>query len=244
MMRHGGIGALLVLLNDGHLEAWPSATHTLHMLCSSTPAAALLIMQAGTPAQPHTVPSGTSGHITVCSHSRGCQFDTPMSGAVPGFVYLLSGTGLPVPKDLYKVSTAGIAEQVECGAGGVIALMHACSGSPAELQIATLTVLRQLVVQPTGPDAFSVARAVPLLAMLQHSLVAEIRILATKILDRISASSSIAEEAIAEEQLVQVRSLARNSLSVHACMQAMSKAVPVWLQIWICSCGISQPACV
>ena len=122
--------------------------------------------------------------------------------------------------------------------------MHACSGSPAELQIATLTVLRQLVVQPTGPDAFSVARAVPLLAMLQHSLVAEIRILATKILDRISASSSIAEDAIAEEQLVQVRSLVRNSFSFHACMQAMSKAVPVWLQIWICSCGISQPVCV
>lgn len=133
MMKHGGIAALLVLLNDGHLEAWASATHTLHMLCSSTPAATLMIMQAG----------------------------------------------------------------------GVIALMHACGGSSSELQIATLTVLRQLVVQPTGPDAFLVARAVPLLAMLQHSLVAEIRILATKILDRISASSSVAEEAIADEQLVQ-----------------------------------------
>lgn len=95
MMRHGGIGALLVLLNDGHLEAWPSATHTLHMLCSSTPAAALLIMQAGTPApaQPHTVPTGTSGHITVCSHSRGCHCDTPMSGAVPACSYLILGTG-------------------------------------------------------------------------------------------------------------------------------------------------------
>ncbi len=95
-------------------------------------------------------------------------------------------------------------EQAVMSAGGVIALMHACGGSSAELQIATLTVLRQLVVQPTGPDAFLVARAVPLLAMLQHSLVAEIRILATKILDRISASSSVAEEAIADEQVVQV----------------------------------------
>ena len=47
MMKHGGIAALLVLLNDGHLEAWASATHTLHMLCSSTPAATLMIMQAG-----------------------------------------------------------------------------------------------------------------------------------------------------------------------------------------------------
>lgn len=95
-------------------------------------------------------------------------------------------------------------EQAVMNVGGVIALMHACGGSSAELQIATLTVLRQLVVQPTGPDAFLVARAVPLLAMLQHSLVAEIRILATKILDRISASSSVAEDAIADEQLVQV----------------------------------------
>ncbi len=107
-----------------------------------------------------------------------------------------------VYKILYK-STRD--EQAVMNAGGVIALMHACGGSSAELQIATLTVLRQLVVQPTGPDAFLVARAVPLLAMLQHSLVAEIRILATKILDRISASSSVAEEAIADEQLVQVR---------------------------------------
>lgn len=82
--------------------------------------------------------------------------------------------------------------------------MHACSGSPAELQIATLTVLRQLVVQPAGPEAFLVARAIPLLAMLQHSLVAEIRILATKVLERVSASSSSAEEATADEQLVQV----------------------------------------
>ena len=90
------------------------------------------------------------------------------------------------------------------GAGGVTALMHACSGSPAELQTATLTVLRQLVVQPAGPDAFLLARAIPLLAMLQHSLVAEIRILATKILERISASSSNAEDAIADEHLVQV----------------------------------------
>ncbi len=82
--------------------------------------------------------------------------------------------------------------------------MHACSGSPAELQIATLTVLRQLLIQPSGPNAFLVARAIPLLAMLQHSLVAEIRILATKILDRIAGSSLIAEDAIAEEQVVQV----------------------------------------
>jgi len=52
MMKHGGIAALLVLLNDGHLEAWASATHTLHMLCSSTPAATLMIMQAGTCAYP------------------------------------------------------------------------------------------------------------------------------------------------------------------------------------------------
>ena len=82
--------------------------------------------------------------------------------------------------------------------------MHACTGSPPELQIATLTVLRQLVVQPAGPEAFLVARAVPVLAMLQHSLVAEVRILATKILERVSASSSTAEDAIAEEQQVQV----------------------------------------
>ena len=106
------------------------------------------------------------------------------------------------------VTRPPVVEQAVMSAGGVIALMHACGGSSSELQIATLTVLRQLVVQPTGPDAFLVARAVPLLAMLQHSLVAEIRILATKILDRISASSSVAEEAIADEQLVQVRSAA------------------------------------
>lgn len=98
----------------------------------------------------------------------------------------------------------GTASHVASGAGGVTALMHACSGSPAELQIATLTVLRQLVVQPAGPEAFLVARAIPLLAMLQHSLVAEIRILATKILERVSASSGDAEEAIAQEQHVQV----------------------------------------
>ena len=47
MMKHGGIAALLELLNDGHLEAWASATHTLHMLCTSTPSATLMIMQAG-----------------------------------------------------------------------------------------------------------------------------------------------------------------------------------------------------
>ena len=94
-------------------------------------------------------------------------------------------------------------------AGGVTALMHACSGSPAELQIALLTVLRQLVVQPTGPEAFLVARALPVLAMLQHSLVAEVRILSTKILERIAASSSNAEDAIAQEQLVQVYSRLR-----------------------------------
>lgn len=89
-------------------------------------------------------------------------------------------------------------------AGGVTALMHACAGSPAELQIALLTVLRQLVVQPTGPEAFLVARALPVLAMLQHSLVAEVRILSTKILERVAASSSSADDAIAQEQLVQV----------------------------------------
>lgn len=49
IMEHGGITALLVLLNNGHLEAWSSATHTLHMLCSSTPAAAVIITQSGTP---------------------------------------------------------------------------------------------------------------------------------------------------------------------------------------------------
>ena len=47
MMQHGGISALVILLNDGHLEAWASATHTLHMLCSSTPSATHMIMQAG-----------------------------------------------------------------------------------------------------------------------------------------------------------------------------------------------------
>lgn len=48
-MEHGGITALLVLLNNGHLEAWSSATHTLHVLCSSTPEAAIMIIQAGEP---------------------------------------------------------------------------------------------------------------------------------------------------------------------------------------------------
>ena len=48
-MEHGGITALLVLLNNGHLEAWSSATHTLHMLCSSAPAAAVMITQSGMP---------------------------------------------------------------------------------------------------------------------------------------------------------------------------------------------------
>ncbi|KAL3155148.1 hypothetical protein ABBQ38_011204 [Trebouxia sp. C0009 RCD-2024] len=133
IMEHSGITALLILLNNGHMEAWSSATHTLHMLCSATPDAAVMIIQAG----------------------------------------------------------------------GVTALMHACAGSPAELQIALLTVLRQLVVQPTGPEAFLVARALPVLAMLQHSLVAEVRILSTKILERVAASSSSAEDAIAQEQLVQ-----------------------------------------
>lgn len=90
--------------------------------------------------------------------------------------------------------------------------MHACSGSHAELQIALLTVLRQLVVQPTGPEAFLVARALPVLAMLQHSLVAEVRILATKILERVAASSSSAEDAIAQEQIVQVCSYLHPSL--------------------------------
>ena len=101
--------------------------------------------------------------------------------------------------------------------GGVTALMHACGGSSAELQVATLTVLRQLVVQPTGPDAFLVARALPLLATLQHSLVAEIRILATKILDKISASSSVAEEALVDEQLVQVQTFFRFLLEDDIC---------------------------
>lgn len=82
--------------------------------------------------------------------------------------------------------------------------MHACVGSTAELQIATLTVMRQLVVQPMGPDTFLTAQAIPLLAMLQHALVAEIKILATKILDRIAGSSRAAEEAVLEEQAVQV----------------------------------------
>ena len=49
IMEHGGITALLVLLNNGHLEAWSSATHTLHMLCSSMPAAAVMITQSGMP---------------------------------------------------------------------------------------------------------------------------------------------------------------------------------------------------
>jgi len=115
-------------------------------------------------------------------------------------------------------------EQAVMSAGGVIALMHACGGSSAELQVATLMVLRQLVVQPTGPDAFLVARAVPLLAMLQHSLVVEIRMLAAKILDRISASSNVAEEAIADEQLVQVRSAV-------TCPKA-------------CICSAGSPACM
>ena len=49
IMEHGGITALLLLLNNGHLEAWSSATHTLHMLCSSMPAAAVMITQSGMP---------------------------------------------------------------------------------------------------------------------------------------------------------------------------------------------------
>ena len=82
--------------------------------------------------------------------------------------------------------------------------MHACVGSSAELQTATLTVMHQLVAQPTGPTTFLTAQAVPMLATLQHSLVAEIKILATKILDRIAGSSRFAEEAVAEEQQIQV----------------------------------------
>ena len=83
-------------------------------------------------------------------------------------------------------------------------MMHACVGSSAELQTATLTVMRQLVVQPLGPSIFLAAQAIPMLAMLQHSLVAEVKILATKILDRIGGSSRAAEEAVTEEQQVQV----------------------------------------
>lgn len=83
--------------------------------------------------------------------------------------------------------------------------MHACVGSSADLQTATLTVMHQLVVQPTGPTAFLIAQAVPMLATLQHSLVAEIKILASKIIDQISGSSRLAEEAVVEEQQIQVR---------------------------------------
>lgn len=82
--------------------------------------------------------------------------------------------------------------------------MHACVGSNAELQTATLTVMRQLVAQPTGPNAFLTAQAIPLLAMLQHSLVAEIKTLASRILDRIAGSSRTAEQAVMEEQQMQV----------------------------------------
>lgn len=82
--------------------------------------------------------------------------------------------------------------------------MHACVGSSAELQIATLTVMRQLVTQPTGPAAFLRAQAIPLLAMLQHSLVAEIKTLASNIMNRIAGSSRAAEEAVMEEQQMQV----------------------------------------
>ena len=82
--------------------------------------------------------------------------------------------------------------------------MHACVGSSAELQIATLTVMRQLVVQPQGPDAFLEAQAIPLLATLQHALVAEIKILATRILDKLAGSSRAAQQTVGEEQAVQV----------------------------------------
>ena len=47
IMHHGGIAALVNLLNNGHMEAWASATHTLHMLCDFSPAATLTIMQTG-----------------------------------------------------------------------------------------------------------------------------------------------------------------------------------------------------
>ena len=46
-MQHGGIAALVNLLNGGHMEAWASATHTLHMLCDFSPSATTTIMQAG-----------------------------------------------------------------------------------------------------------------------------------------------------------------------------------------------------
>lgn len=47
VLEHGGIAALVNLLRGAHMEAWASATHTLHMLCSSTPSATTTIMQAG-----------------------------------------------------------------------------------------------------------------------------------------------------------------------------------------------------
>lgn len=47
IMEHGGIAALVELLSGSHMEAWPSATHTLHMLCSLTPSATSNIMHTG-----------------------------------------------------------------------------------------------------------------------------------------------------------------------------------------------------
>ena len=47
VLEHGGTAALVNLLRGAHMEAWASATHTLHMLCSSNPSATTTIMQAG-----------------------------------------------------------------------------------------------------------------------------------------------------------------------------------------------------
>lgn len=46
-MEHDGIAALVRLLKGSHMEAWASATHTLHRLCSSTPSVTTTIMEAG-----------------------------------------------------------------------------------------------------------------------------------------------------------------------------------------------------
>lgn len=47
VMEHDGIAALVRLLKGSHMEAWASATHTLHRLCSSTPSVTTTIMEAG-----------------------------------------------------------------------------------------------------------------------------------------------------------------------------------------------------
>ena len=90
IMEHGGIMALLVLLNNGHLEAWSSATHTLHMMCSSTPDAAVMIIQAGEP------PAATRTHPT-CMCIVHQPVPVPLGTSVAGLDVLSVSNGMLLP---------------------------------------------------------------------------------------------------------------------------------------------------